>query len=97
MIDMGVREKDRGNLRRGKGKGAVVESAQRLRPLEHAAIDQKRAPRCHQAVAGSRDGAGSPVDVQRQGHARRPMLMPSPAAANWVAKRKSASKAAWIR
>ena len=58
------------------------------------ALDQKRTVRSHQAMAGSRDGARRTMDVKRDGHERRPIVMPSPAAANCAAKRKSASKAA---
>ena len=96
VVDMGMREQNGGDLRRRERKGPIVQGTQRLRSLEHAAVDEKRAPRRHQPVAGSRDGAGGTMDVQRQGHARRPIVMPSSAAASWVAKRKSASKAAWI-
>jgi len=41
MIDMGMRQQDESQFAGIEGQGAVIERAQRLRALEHAAIHQE--------------------------------------------------------
>ena len=97
VVDVGMGEQHGGDTGGVEGKRAVVQRAQRLRSLEHAAVDQQLAPRRDQPVTRAGDGSGRAVGMQRYGHEAPASVTPSPSAANFDANRKSASKAAWMR
>jgi len=75
MVDMGVGQQQELGLARIEGQGAVVEGVERLRALEHAAVDEESALRMADPVAGAGHGAGGAVEVEGDAHGLALWLM----------------------